>query len=152
MRTTIALLVLSCCAFGAAQRLTLLPQPNDAFQCTPIAISRNNEVIIGSCRDRYNEYGVYWRDGQLYYLPGIPSAVSADGSRIALPGGYWEDGNLVRIYPQNPNREVRPVAMTPDGRVIIGNIQADPGWLMFRWEEGVGLDVHRRVGAPRWLR
>ncbi|MFN7015957.1 MAG: dockerin type I domain-containing protein [Fimbriimonadales bacterium] len=152
MRTTIALLALSWCAFGAAQRLTLLPQPNDSLQCTPIAISRNNEVIIGSYRDRYNEYGIYWRNGQLHYLPGIPTAVSADGSRIAMPGGYWENGNLVSIYPQNPNRTVRPVAMTPDGRVIIGNIQADPGVLMFRWEQGVGLDVHRRTGGPRWLR
>lgn len=152
MRTTIVLLALSWCVFGAAQRLTLLPYPNDALECAPIAISRNSEVIIGSCRDRYNEYGVYWRNGQLFYLPGIPTAVSADGSRIAVPGGYWENGNLVHIYPQNLSRAVRPVAMTPDGRVIIGNIQADPGLLMFRWEQGVGLDVHRRVGSPRWVR
>jgi len=152
MRFWIALGLTSIGFWSYAQQLTLLPQPDDVFECTPVAISRNNQVIIGSCRGRFTSFGIYWRDGQWYQLPDFPRAVSADGSRIAIGGGYWENGNWVRIYPQNLNRAVAPASMTPDGRVIIGRIQGNGGVLMFRWEEGVGLELHRQLDQPRWVR
>ncbi len=153
-------LTLSCMwmvlAFTPAQRLYLLPKPNDSntLYCTPTLISRNYQVLAGICFSRASgSYGVYWQNGQVWLLPAIPAAITADGRRIALGGGYWENGVHTLIYPQNPNRTVAPASMTPDGRVIIGRIQANEGVRTFRWAEGEGLDVHRAsIDQPRWVR
>ena len=150
--------VSSSLAFG--QRLTVLPVPDGYFSPTARYISRNGAVVVGSVRDRYNEYAVYWHNGRIAFVPNFVSGsaasaaksvggVSADGSVIAVigdPFGYlWNrtTGQFTELYPRNRSRQPQPRSISADGRTVVGSIIGNSASPAFRWKADEGLDIHR---------
>ena len=153
--------VSSSLAFG--QRLTVLPVPDGYFSPTARYISRNGAVVVGSVRDRYNEYAVYWHNGRIAFVPNFVSGsaasaaktvggVSADGSVIAVigdPFGYlWNrtTGQFTELYPRNRSRQPQPRSISADGRTVVGSIIGNSASPAFRWKADEGLDIHRHFG------
>jgi uncharacterized membrane protein len=148
-------------AFG--QRLTILPIPDGYHSPNPRYISRDGTVVVGSIRDRYNEYAVYWHNGQMAFVPNFVSGsvasaaktvggVSADGSVIAVigdPFGYlWNrlTGQFTELYPRNRSRQPQPRSISADGRTVVGSIIGNLASPVFRWKADEGLDIHRHFG------
>jgi Predicted integral membrane proteins containing uncharacterized repeats, COG5563 len=148
-------------AFG--QRLTILPIPDGYHSPNPRYISRDGTVVVGSIRDRYNEYAVYWHNGQMAFVPNFVSGsvasaaktvggVSADGSVIAVigdPFGYlWNrlTGQFTELYPRNRSRQPQPRSISADGRTVVGSIIGNSASPAFRWKADEGLDIHRHFG------
>jgi hypothetical protein len=148
-------------AFG--QRLTILPIPDGYHSPNPRYISRDGTVVVGSIRDRYNEYAVYWHNGQMAFVPNFVSGsvasaaktvggVSADGSVIAVigdPFGYlWNrlTGQFTELYPRNRSRQPQPRSISADGRTVVGSIIGNSASPVFRWKADEGLDIHRHFG------
>ena len=161
-----ALLIALGMIFGlaGAQRLTLLPTPDGFYGGTPYYVAHNGSTVVGTVRDTYNFYGVYWADGHVNFIPSFVSGsvsstatgvggVSADGSIVAVVGnpfGYlWnrQTGQFVDLYPRNRSRAPQPRALSADGRTVVGTIQGNSGQVWFLWREGEGLDIHRRLSG-----
>jgi uncharacterized membrane protein len=85
--------VSSSLAFG--QRLTVLPVPDGYFSPTARYISRNGAVVVGSVRDRYNEYAVYWHNGRIAFVPNFVSGSAASAAKTV--GGISADGSVIAV-------------------------------------------------------
>lgn len=164
MRYAIILVLGAVMGFGNAQRLTILPTPDGFFGGIPYYVAHNGSIVVGTVRDTWNFYGVYWVNGQVQFIPSfvngsVSSAatgvggVSADGTIVAVlgnPFGYlWnrQTGQFIDLYPRNRDRAPQPRSMSLDGRTIVGTIRGNSGQAWFVWREGEGLDLHRRLSG-----
>lgn len=111
-----------------------------------LGVSADGRIVVGSTNDTVKT-GYYWSSASgLVPIPGTMWMIGASVDGRVLAGqttkprnvARWEDGVLTALgtlgdYPSSP------AAMSPDGRVIIGQSKSPNGNEAFRWTASEGM-------------
>lgn len=119
--------------------------------CTfwPVGISGDGTRVVGAarypiCFPASSAGSVIWDDGS-WVVPepsaGSANAISWDGSTVVggAPAFRWDEGVVTQLALPVPGENASATGVSPDGSVVVGRFDADPG---------AGVDPHQALWGP----